>query len=123
MHSGSDLPPRLLMTEWKPLSVEAGEAVPLEYDTIERLLSACRLELQTLFGYTAENRDVGITGSVSLVELDGPDVVVKLEGRFWHQRPTVLERVKNYIEQRCPEVVDVRVDDIESLSDEANVDV
>ena len=30
LHDGTDLPPRLRMTEWEPLSVEAGEAVPLE---------------------------------------------------------------------------------------------
>lgn len=43
------------------------------------VLSACREELGTLFGYTEENRGVGITGGVDYVEMDGPSVVVRFE--------------------------------------------
>jgi len=73
-----------------------------------------------MFGYTAENRGVGITGGVDFVEMDGPNVVVTLKGRFWHQRPTVLSRVGKYIMGRIPEVVDVIVYDENELSDEVN---
>jgi hypothetical protein len=84
------------------------------------LLSACREELGTLFGYTAENRGVGITGGVDFAFLDGPTVVVRLKGRYWHQRTTVLERVGNYLMQRIPEIVEVTVEDPYQLTDEAN---
>ena len=104
----------------EPLFVEAGEVLPLDEDTIQGLLQACRQEIATLFGYSAENRGVGITGGVDFVELDGPIVVLSLKGRFWHERTTVLSRVANYLQQRCPEIIDVTVVDEWQLSDEAN---
>jgi hypothetical protein len=73
-----------------------------------------------MFGYQAENRGVGITGGVDFVELDGPTVILHLKGRFWHQRPTVLARVRAYLMGRIPEIVDVIVEDEYELSDEAN---
>jgi len=75
---------------------------------------------RTMFGYQAENRGVGITGGVDFVELDGPTVVLHLKGRFWHQRPTVLQRVGAYLTARIPEIVDVVVEDEWELTDEAN---
>jgi hypothetical protein len=89
-------------------------------DNVLALLSACREELGTLFGYSAENRGVGITGGVDYVELDGPTVTVRLKGRFWHQRTTVLDRVSNYLQQRIPEIIEVNVEDPWQLTDEAN---
>ena len=50
---------------------------------------------------------LGITGEVELVELDGPTIVVSLKGRFWHATDTVMLRIKSYIQQRIPEVIDV----------------
>jgi hypothetical protein len=84
------------------------------------LLSACREELGTLFGYSDENRGVGITGGVDYVDMDGPVIILSLKGRYWHQRVTVLERVSNYLMQRIPEIVDVTVEDPYQLTDEAN---
>jgi hypothetical protein len=86
------------------------------------VLSACRTAIPTLFGYTPENRGVGITGGVDFVELDGATVVLALKGRFWHQRTTVLARIGSYLRERIPEIVDVVVEDESSLSDEANND-
>ena len=97
-----------------------GSALPLEPETIQGLLAACRNEIGTMFGYSAENRGVGITGGVDFVELDGPIVVLSLKGRFWHQRPTVLARVAAYLQGRCPEIIDVVVEDEWQLTDEAN---
>lgn len=73
-----------------------------------------------MFGYSAENRGVGITGGVDFVDLDGPMVVLRLKGRYWHQRTAVLDRVANYLQQRIPEIVDVSVEDPWQLTDEAN---
>lgn len=92
----------------------------LNVDNVLGVLAACREEIGTLFGYSAENRGVGITGGVDFVELDGPTVVLSLKGRFWHQRPTVLSRVGAYLQGRIPEIVDVVVEDEWQLTDEAN---
>jgi len=99
----------------EPLFVPEGSEVPLEEETVEAVLAACRMEIGTLFGYTEENRAVRITGGVDFVELDGPTVTLKLKGRFWHKRVTVLERVRSYLMQRIPEVIDVTVADERDL--------
>ena len=100
--------------------MESGSQLELDEETVMGVLSACRGELGTLFGYSAENRGVGITGGVDYVEMDGPTVIIRLKGRFWHERSTVLERVSNYLIQRIPEIVDVDVEDPWQLTDEAN---
>jgi len=103
-----------------PLFVPAGSRLEMDEETVMGVLNACREEIGTLFGYTAENRGVGITGGVDLIELDGPVVVLRLKGRFWHERTTVLERVSNYLQQRIPEIIDVTVEDEWQLTQEAN---
>jgi hypothetical protein len=57
---------------------------------------------------------------VDFVELDGPVVVLRLKGRFWHERTTVLDRVANFLQQRIPEIIDVVVEDEWQLTTEAN---
>ena len=106
----------------EPLFVPTGSTLPLDEETVLGLLSACREEIGTLFGYSAENRGVGITGGVDFVEMDGPIVVLRLKGRFWHQRTTVLDRVGTYLQSRIPEIIDVIVEDEWQLTDEANED-
>lgn len=103
-----------------PLFVPAGSQLEMDEETVLCILQACREEIGTLFGYTAENRGVGITGGVDYVELDGPVVVLRLKGRFWHERTTVLARVSNYLQQRIPEIIDVTVEDEWQLTNEAN---
>eukprot|EP00593_Proboscia_inermis_P002208 CAMPEP_0171296596 /NCGR_PEP_ID=MMETSP0816-20121228/5299_1 /TAXON_ID=420281 /ORGANISM="Proboscia inermis, Strain CCAP1064/1" /LENGTH=225 /DNA_ID=CAMNT_0011770187 /DNA_START=109 /DNA_END=786 /DNA_ORIENTATION=+ len=103
-----------------PIVIPQGSSLPLSVENVEGVLAACRMEIETMFGYSAENRGVGITGGVDFVELDGPTVVVALKGRFWHTRPMVLARVGAYIMGRIPEVVDVEINDPYELTDEAN---
>lgn len=102
------------------LFVPAGSQLEMDEETVLRVLNACREEIGTLFGYTAENRGVGITGGVDYVELDGPCVVLSLKGRYWHERTTVLTRVANYLQQRIPEIIEVTVEDEWQLTQEAN---
>ncbi|OEL37376.1 hypothetical protein BAE44_0001606 [Dichanthelium oligosanthes] len=45
---------------------------------------------------------VGITGQVDLAELDGPFVKLRLKGKFWHTRATVVARIGNYLKNRIP---------------------
>jgi hypothetical protein len=103
-----------------PIFVPAGTQLQLDEETVLGVLNACREEIGTVFGYSAENRGVGITGGVDFVEMDGPIVVLSLKGRFWHQRTTVLDRVSLYLQQRIPELIDVVVEDEWQLTDEAN---
>jgi len=104
----------------EPLFVQPGSQLELDELTVVRVLQACRDEIGTVFGYAVDNRAVGITGGVDYVGLDGPSVIIRLKGRFWHQRTTVLDRVANYLQQRIPEIIDVSVEDEWQLTDEAN---
>ena len=33
---------------------------------------------------------VGITGSIEFIELEGPEVILALTGKFWHRRGMLL---------------------------------
>ena len=55
--------------------------------------------------------------AVEFVELDGPTIVVRFTGRFWHKRTTVLERVESYVLERIPECIGVEIDDPADLDD------
>lgn len=117
---GSGLEPPDIEFDVEPIFVPPGSQLELDEDTVLGILSACREEIGTLFGYSAENRGVGITGGVDFVEMDGPAVVLRLKGRFWHERTTVLARVANYLQDRIPEIIDVTVEDEWQLTNEAN---
>ena len=81
------------------------------------VLDECMADLGTMFGSDPQSAKVGITGLVEFVELDGPILVVRLTGRFWHQRSRVVERVSSYVLERIPECVDVEVEDAAQLDD------
>jgi len=70
-----------------------------------------------MLGQTDRARQIGITGNVELVSLDGPFLTLRLTGRFWHRRTTVMSCVAGMIGQCIPEVADVSVEDPEMLLD------
>jgi len=41
---------------------------------------------KTMFGIHDLAASVGITGSIEFSELDGPEVILTLTGKFWHRR-------------------------------------
>ena len=41
---------------------------------------------KTMFGKHDLPASVGITGEVEFVELDGPEAILTLTGKFWHRR-------------------------------------
>ncbi|CAM9348852.1 unnamed protein product, partial [Ectocarpus fasciculatus] len=67
----------------------AQETLILTEENVVAVLAEAKRELSTLFGNNAENTAVGITGDCEFVCLDGPSVVVRLTGRFWHEKTTV----------------------------------
>ena len=99
----------------------AAEELYLSEENVETVLAECKETIGSMFGNSAENRGVGITGDVELVELDGPTVLLGLRGRFWHKRETVLARVGAFLQERIPEIVSVEVSD-ESMLLESNND-
>jgi len=89
----------------------------LTEENVMAVLEEADRELGTMFGSDPQSAKVGITGRVEFVELDGPIVVIRLSGRFWHARSRVLERLETYILQRIPEAVGVEVEDLDQLND------
>ncbi|VEU42656.1 unnamed protein product [Pseudo-nitzschia multistriata] len=71
----------------------------------------------SVFGCHERAASIGITGSLSLEEVCGPEVVLGLEGSFWHKRSTVLGRAAVWLNARIPEVASVVVSDLEDLED------
>ncbi|PIN01007.1 hypothetical protein CDL12_26488 [Handroanthus impetiginosus] len=81
---------------------------------MSRIFKGCNsnyLNIKECFGnYTKHQGDlaqlfdtsVNITGKAELAEVDGPYVKIRLSGRFWHKRSTVLARLGNYLKQRIP---------------------
>ncbi|CAN0195847.1 unnamed protein product, partial [Scytosiphon promiscuus] len=95
----------------------AQETLILTEENVIAVLAEAKRELGTLFGNNAENTAVGITGDCEFVCLDGPSVVVRLTGRFWHEKSSVLARVASFVQARIPECVDVEIEDPSQLDD------
>jgi hypothetical protein len=89
----------------------------LTEENVEAVLVEAKRELGAVFGNSAENLGVGITGDVSLASLDGPMVSLRLNGRFWHKRADVLARVSAFLTARIPEICDVDIEDASQLDD------
>ena len=86
-------------------------------ENVEKVLEGAREDMAAVFGYAADSQKVGITGTVDLVEIEGPVVIIRLGGRFWHKRSDVVQRVANYLIERIPEICDVEVEDAAQLDD------
>ncbi|PKU80613.1 uncharacterized protein LOC110116208 isoform X1 [Dendrobium catenatum] len=84
----------------------------LNEDNVKQVLIDAKSEFAQIF-----DASVGITGEVHLAELDGPFVKLRLQGRFWHKRETVLARLANYLKNRIPEVLEVDIGDDKQLDD------
>ncbi len=97
----------------------APEGLILTEENVQLVIDECQRELGTMFGVEAQSREVGITGGVELVDLDGPCIIVRFTGRFWHARRDVLERVERYVLDRIPEAVAVEIED-EAMLDDAD---
>lgn len=74
-----------------------------------------------MFGVHDMPASVGITGSISFVEVHGPEVILSLSGRFWHRRETVLGRAAMWLNACMPEIMEVRVEELDDLLDYENI--
>ncbi|KAL0035936.1 hypothetical protein WJX77_008304 [Trebouxia sp. C0004] len=92
----------------------AEQVLELSEDSVEEALQDAKQELMQLF-----DESVGITGTVTLAELDGPFVKLRLQGRFWHKRADVLARVAAYLQRRIPDLMEVEIEDDAQLDDSA----
>ena len=70
-----------------------------------------------VFNFASFLASYGITGSIELVEVNGPEVTLFLDGAFWHRRDTVLGRAAMWLNARMPEITLVTVEDMDSLKD------
>lgn len=70
-----------------------------------------------MFGIHPVPASYGITGTIDFVELSGPEVVLELDGKFWHRRETVLGRAAVWLNACMPEITEVRVEKAEQLQD------
>jgi hypothetical protein len=89
----------------------------LTEENVNIALARAKTELGSVFGNSAENVGVGITGNVELASLDGPCVVLRLTGRFWHKKADVLARVAAFVVNAIPEICDVSIEDVAQLDD------
>ncbi|KAG6496818.1 hypothetical protein ZIOFF_044690 [Zingiber officinale] len=100
-----------LCPRWRSLAISAAlSPLDLTEENIRQVLVDARSEASicppNAFGQLFD-ASVGITGEVDLAELDGPFVKIRLKGRFWHKRSTVLDRISNYLKNRIPEILEV----------------
>jgi hypothetical protein len=99
------------------------DTMPLDEDNV----CACLKEFvesdygQQMFGCHELPASYGITGSIDFVEVDGPAVILTLDGAFWHRRASVLGRAAMWLNARMPEIVHVKVADPAELQDFENV--
>lgn len=71
-------------------TITSMETLILTEDNVNIALNEVKEKLGSMFGNNADNVKVGITGDVQLASVDGPIVVLRLKGRFWHKRADVV---------------------------------
>ena len=72
---------------------------------------------KTMFGRHDMAANVGITGTLELISLEGPEATLSLIGKFWHRRETVLGKAAMYLNARMPEITSITVASAEDLND------
>ena len=72
---------------------------------------------EQMFGRHEKAASIGITGDVQLVEIEGPEVTLSLQGEFWHKRSTVLGKAAIWLNACMPEIMHVNVQDPVELED------
>ena len=84
---------------------------------VEIALDEFREAAKEMIGINQRAASIGITGDVSVADVDGPFVTLQLSGRFWHRRETVMRNAATWLQQRIPELADVSPADERTLLD------
>mmetsp|Transcript_12790 Transcript_12790/g.23885 ORF Transcript_12790/g.23885 Transcript_12790/m.23885 type:complete len:246 (+) Transcript_12790:30-767(+) len=112
--------PRLfnIYDDWRSDAIVV-DTLPLDEETVQDCLEAfVQSEYgTTMFGCHDRAASIGVTGSIEFVDLSGPQVTLKLDGKFWHKRSFVLGRAAMWLNARIPEITDVLVADQDELQD------
>jgi len=93
------------------------DPLPCTEGNLISVLEECKAENDDMFGCHPRCAEIGITGDVDLVDIEGPFVTIALSGRFWHKRRTVLHRVGVHVSQRIPEIIEITLEDPEMAED------
>jgi len=72
---------------------------------------------KAMFGVHDVPAYYGITGSIELVEVSGPEIILRLEGRFLHKRTHILGLSAMWLNARMPEIAVVTVENMDELND------
>lgn len=108
--SGLSAPPRRSPCRARVIA-SSGRPLPCTEENLLATIAQCVDDNSDMFGCHQRCADIGVTGMVELVDFEGPFVTIKLEGRFWHRRRTVLQRVGQFISRRIPEIVEITLAD------------
>jgi len=110
-----------LYDDWRSDAVV--DALPLDEENVQLCLEEF-IESDygnQMFGCHNLPESYGITGSIGFVGVAGPEVILTLDGKFWHRRSTVLGRAAMWLNARMPEITDVNVMDPAELEDFENI--
>ena len=119
--------PGLVPKAWNTYDEWRADGLPDTVPLDEEMVEICLDEFvnsdygETMFGCHERPASVGITGEIGLLYVEGPCVVLSLEGRFWHRRGTVLGRAATWLNAKMPEINEVRVERMADLEDEEEV--
>lgn len=92
--------------------------LPCTEENVLLVLDEFQNAAASMFGRHAAAAEIGISGTIDLVEIDGPVILVQLSGRFWHRRETVLRNADTFVRSKIPEVIAVDVVDPDDLLDQ-----
>lgn len=84
---------------------------------VEIALDEFRKAAKEMIGIHERAASIGITGDISVADVDGPFVTLQLSGKFWHKRETVMRNAAAWLQQRIPELADVSPADERTLLD------
>ena len=104
-------PPPTLQTRGGGSALRMMAPMDLTEENVMLALDDFQSRALSMFGRHEQCQRVGITGEVAYHDLDGPIVLLRLSGRFWHRRETVVRNARAFLMAAIPELSDVELAD------------